>query len=82
MYSAAVRTAMWVSSSLQVVNMVASPVFATLYAKGDMQGLQKVVSRVTLWIFWPSILLALGLIVFSKPVLSILALTLLLRVGR
>ena len=71
MYSAAVRTAMWVSSSLQVVNMVVSPVFATLYAKGDMQGLQKVVSRVTLWIFWPSIVMALGLIVFSQPVLSI-----------
>ncbi|WP_445249553.1 lipopolysaccharide biosynthesis protein [Microcoleus sp. OTE_8_concoct_300] len=70
-YNAAVKTAVWVSFILQVVNMVAAPVFATLYAKKDMQGLQKVVSRVTLWIFWPSIVLALGLIAFSKPVLSI-----------
>lgn len=70
-YNAAVKTAMWVSFILQVVNMVAAPVFATLYANKDMQGLQKVVSRVTLWIFWPSIVIAIGLIAFSKPVLSI-----------
>ena len=70
-YNAAVKTAIWVSFTLQVVNIVAAPLFASLYAKKDMQGLQKTVSRVTLWIFWPSIVIALGLIAFSKPVLSI-----------
>ncbi|NES42476.1 flippase [Moorena sp. SIO2C4] len=70
-YNAALKTSMWVCFTLQVVNMVVAPLFASLYAQKDMQGLQKVVSRVTLWIFVPSIVIALSLIVFSKPVLSI-----------
>ena len=71
MYNAAVQSALWVTFVLQIFNMVAAPAFATLYTQGDMEGLQKVVSKVTVWIFWPSVLIALFLIVFSQPVLSI-----------
>lgn len=71
MYGAAVKTAEWVSFVLAIVNIVAAPSFAALYAKGDIEGLQKVVSAVALWIFWPSLAISLFLIAFSQPVLGI-----------
>ena len=71
MYGAAVKTAEWVRFVLTVVNIVAAPSFAALYAKDDIEGLQKVVSAVALWIFWPSLAISLFLIVFSQPVLGI-----------
>jgi O-antigen/teichoic acid export membrane protein len=64
LYNAAAKTALWVRFVLEMLNWVVAPVFATLYAKGDMQGLQKVVSKITLWIFWPSIVISLFLLVF------------------
>ena len=39
--------------------------------QGDREGLQKVVSAVTLWIFVPSVVIALTLFAFAKPVLSV-----------
>ncbi|NEP31981.1 flippase [Moorena sp. SIO3B2] len=71
MYAAAVKTAKWVSFVLTIINMVAAPSFTTLYAKGDLEGLQKVVSTVAMWIFWPSVAMSLFLMVFSQPVLGI-----------
>ena len=71
MYSAAVKTALWASFVLQIVNMVAAPAFATLYTQGDMKGLQKVVSAMTTWIFWPSLVISFLLMVFSFPVLRL-----------
>ncbi len=71
MYAAAVKTAEWVSFVLIVINIVAAPSFAALYAKNDIEGLQKVVSAVALWIFWPSLVISLFLIAFSQPVLGI-----------
>lgn len=71
MYGAAVKTAEWVSFVLGIVNIVAAPSFAVLYAKNDIKGLQKVVSAVALWIFWPSLAISLFLILFSQPVLGI-----------
>ncbi len=70
-YSAAVKTAEWVRFVLTIINIVAAPSFAILYAKGDIKGLQKVVSTVALWIFWPSLAISLLLIVFSQPILGI-----------
>ncbi len=70
-YSAASKTAMWVSFVLQTINIVVAPVFAILHTQGDMQQLQKVVSNVTLWIFAPSIFIALCLMVFSQQLLAI-----------
>ncbi|NES25885.1 MAG: oligosaccharide flippase family protein, partial [Symploca sp. SIO3E6] len=71
LYNAAAKTALWVSFVLEIVIMVAAPAFATLYAQGDMQSLQKLVSRVTIWIFWPSIFIGIGLLSFTEPVLSL-----------
>lgn len=70
-YSAAVKTATWVSFVLQTVNIVVAPVFTTLYTKGDRQGLQKLVSTVTVWIFWSSLAIAATLIAFAGPVMGI-----------
>lgn len=71
MYAAAVKTAEWVSFVLGIVNIVAAPSFAALYAKNDIDGLQKVVSAVALWIFWPTLAISLFLILFSQPILGI-----------
>lgn len=70
-YNAAVKTSMWASFVLQIVNMVAGPTYTTLYAQGNIQELQKVVSRVTIWIFCPSLLITLFLLSFTQPVLSL-----------
>ena len=70
-YSAASNTAIWVAFFLQTVNIVAAPAFATLYARGDYQGLQSVVSTTALWVFWPSLLVALILMIFAQPILAL-----------
>ncbi|HHP7245680.1 MAG TPA: flippase [Elainellaceae cyanobacterium] len=68
-YSAALKTASWVSLVLVAVNAIAAPNFAKLYAQGDRQTLQKVVSTVAYWIFIPAFILTLGLILFAVPIL-------------
>ncbi len=70
-YSAAVRTALWVTFILQTFNMVAAPSFAALYAQKDIKGLQDIVSTVAIWIFWSSLTVALLLFVFARPILGI-----------
>ncbi|GGA46170.1 oligosaccharide flippase family protein [Okeania sp. KiyG1] len=71
MYAAALKTAKWVGFVPTIINIVAAPSFAALYAKEDIDGLQKVVGTVALWIFWPSLAISLFLILFSQPVLGI-----------
>ncbi|NEP39290.1 MAG: flippase [Okeania sp. SIO2H7] len=70
-YSAATKTALWVNLILQAINIVAAPAFATLYAQNDRRELQEVVSTVALWIFVPSVAIALCLTIFSQPILSL-----------
>ncbi|MEA5472491.1 lipopolysaccharide biosynthesis protein [Spirulina sp. 06S082] len=70
-YSAAVKTALWASFVLQSLNFVAAPAYAILYAKGDREGLQKIVGAVTLWIFAPSVAISLSLVIFAQPILSV-----------
>lgn len=57
-YSAAVKTAVWVAFVLQTVNIVVAPLFTALYTQNDRQELQKLVSSVTIWMFWPSVAIA------------------------
>ncbi|MEM1172992.1 MAG: oligosaccharide flippase family protein [Cyanobacteria bacterium P01_H01_bin.35] len=71
MYAAAVKTAEWVFFVLGIINIVAAPSFVALYVKNNIDGLQKVVSAVAVWIFWPSLLISLFLILFSEPILGI-----------
>lgn len=70
-YNAAAKTALWVKFVLEMLNWVVAPIFATLYTQGDMKGLQRVVSKITVWIFWPSIVISVLLLTFTQPVLSI-----------
>ena len=70
-YNVAANTALWITFILGTINMVAAPAFATLYIQKDIQGLQKVVSQVGIWIFWPSVTIACVLLIFTQPILSI-----------
>ncbi|MBW4589867.1 flippase [Aetokthonos hydrillicola Thurmond2011] len=70
-YNAAVKTSVWTSFVLQVVNMVAAPMFSSLYAQGNLLGLQRLVSCVTLWIFYPTIAIAFGLMILAQPILGL-----------
>lgn len=70
-YNVAVKTALWVGFILEIVNIVAAPAFAMLYTQNNIAELQRVVSRVTVWIFWPSIAIGSFLLIFTLPVLSI-----------
>ena len=70
-YSAALKTAAWVSFVLISVNAIAAPMFATLHAQGDRQGLQRLVSGIARWMFFPALLVAGGLVLFAEPILSL-----------
>ncbi|GAB4386056.1 MAG: lipopolysaccharide biosynthesis protein [Elainellaceae cyanobacterium] len=70
-YGAAFKTAGWVSFILVAVNAIAAPMFATLYAEGDRAGLQQMVSAIARWMFYPALVMALGLFIFAEPILSV-----------
>lgn len=70
-YNAALKTAAWVNFILLSVNAVAAPMFASLYAAGDRDGLQRLVSAIARCMFLPALLVAVGLIVFAEPVLGL-----------
>ncbi len=71
LYAAAGKTAQWATFVLSIVNIVAAPSFTALYIEDDIEGLQTVVSTVGLWIFWPSAIVAVLLMVFSQPILGL-----------
>ncbi|MGB3508778.1 MAG: oligosaccharide flippase family protein [Microcoleaceae cyanobacterium] len=71
MYAAAVNTALWVTFVLVTINIIVAPSFTALYTKGYIEDLQKLVSTVGLWIFWPTVAISLFLFVFSQPVLGV-----------
>lgn len=68
-YSAAFKTAGWVSFVLIAVNAIAAPMFATLYAEAKLTELQRLVSTIARWMFYPALAVALGLILLAEPVL-------------
>lgn len=70
-YSAAVKTASWVPFILLAVNAIAAPLIASLYAQGDRQSLQKLVSTIARWMFYPALATAIGLIGFAEPILQL-----------
>ena len=70
-YSAALKTSSWVPFILMSVNAIAAPLIASLYAQGDRQGLQHLVSKIARWMFYPAMATAMGLICFAKPVLQL-----------
>jgi O-antigen/teichoic acid export membrane protein len=68
-YSAASKTASWVPFILSAVNAIAAPMFASLHAQGDHQGLQRLVSTAARWMFYPALAIAIGLTIFAEPIL-------------
>ena len=47
------------------------PKFAALHANGAREDLQALVTGVVQWIFWPSLVFAIVLLVFGRPILSL-----------
>lgn len=70
-YSAALNTSLWVQFILNAVNAISAPMIASLYAQGDRQSLQRLVSTIARWMFYPALLIALVLIGFIEPVLQL-----------
>ena len=70
-YSAAFKTAAGTSFILAGVNAIAAPMFATLHAQGDYEGLQKLTATVARWMFYPTLAFALLLLLSGDRVLGL-----------
>lgn len=70
-YGAAFKTAAGVSFILAGVNAIAAPMFATLHAQDDYEGLQKLTATVARLMFYPTLIFALLLILFGDRVLGL-----------
>lgn len=70
-YNAAFQTASVVGIVLVAVNSIAASEFSSLYAQGDISGIQRLTSTIAKWIFLPALLVASSLILFAAPVLNL-----------
>lgn len=70
-YSAAFKTAAGVSLMLMGINAIAAPMFATLHTQGNYRGLQKLTSTVSGWLFYPTLVVAILLILSGDRVLNL-----------
>lgn len=70
-YTAASKTSAIVGMILISVNAIAAPMFASLWARGQVEELGRLTTRVANWIFWPTLLVSVVLAVAAKPVLSL-----------
>lgn len=71
LYQAASKMASLVGLVLAAAGGASAPVVAMLYAEGNQGRLQHLLSKTAHWIFWPSLAVALGLVVAAEPVLRI-----------
>jgi len=71
LYNASLKTAGLVIFFFTALSALAGPRFAMLYASGDRQQLQNFVSGVARWIFWPSLLVVLGVLACGKMILGV-----------
>jgi O-antigen/teichoic acid export membrane protein len=69
-YFAALRTAQAITFLSFAVDAVAGPEVARLY-HGESDDLQRTVSGLAHWYFWPTLAAALGLLLVAEPVLSL-----------
>ena len=65
------RTALLIAFGFFAVNSVMMPAASRLYSKGDIEGLQGLVSRTTLLKFGPSLCAVIVVILFGREILSI-----------
>jgi O-antigen/teichoic acid export membrane protein len=70
-YSAGAKTAAIVGMTLYAANTIVAPLISTHYARRDIAGLQEVVSLATMGSFWPSLIIAMAVILFSAPILGV-----------
>jgi O-antigen/teichoic acid export membrane protein len=70
-YGAALKTSLWVNFILKAVNAISAPMIAGLYAQGDRQELQQLISTIARWMFYPALVIGIGLIGFATPVLQL-----------
>jgi O-antigen/teichoic acid export membrane protein len=70
-YAAASKTATLVAFVIAAVNAAAAPQFASLWALGRREELQRLVTKLAGLIFWPSLAIAVGLAALSGPVLAL-----------
>lgn len=71
LYLAASKTALLVGYLLVAVNAVAAPLFSEFETKGDRAGLQRLATVSALWIFWPTLMVAVGLALLAPYVLGL-----------
>jgi O-antigen/teichoic acid export membrane protein len=70
-YAAASKTASLVAFVIVAVNAAAAPLFATLWAQGRREDLQRLVGRLAQMIFWPSLAICAGIAVLAGPLLAL-----------
>jgi O-antigen/teichoic acid export membrane protein len=70
-YAAASKTATLVSFVIMAVNAAAAPQFASLWALGKVDELQRLVTKLAGLIFWPSLAISVGLAAVSGPLLGL-----------
>jgi len=71
LYGAAAKTASLVGLVLIAVSAIGAPIFSALFAQRRHEDLQRLVSALAHWVFWPSLAISLFLALFAKPVLGL-----------
>jgi O-antigen/teichoic acid export membrane protein len=70
-YAAASKTAALVAFVIMAVNAAAAPQFASLWAMGRVDDLQRLVTKLAGVIFWPSLIISVGIAALSGPLLAL-----------
>lgn len=70
-YAAASKTATLVGFVVVAVNAAAAPQFASLWSLGQVEELQRLVSKLASIIFWSSLAIAVGIAALSGPLLGL-----------
>ena len=65
-YYTAFKLSMFAAVALMAINSIASPKFAEMFAKNDMEGLKKVIHQSTKMIFWTSVPLVIIFFIFPE----------------
>ena len=70
-YHTAFKLSMFAAVALMSINSIASPKFAEMFGKNDMEGLKKVVHQSTKMIFWMSVPLVVIFFIFPEFLLGL-----------
>lgn len=70
-YNVAQKVALLTSFVLVAVNSIAAPTISELYHQGKMEELQQFARKIAHLIFWPTVLISVGLVIFSGFILGL-----------